>query len=111
LLSKRINYSKNKRRSTHDSGIDTSTHVFLEIVGDTVRVRASKAAFGELALIENNDGIKSLARVVGLDQDIVTLQIFGGSKGISTDAKWGFLASFRCDLFRKYSRQDFSRFW
>lgn len=63
----------------------------LEIVGDTLRIRAKQAAFGELALVENNDGMKSLARVVGLDQDIVTLQIFEGSKGISTDAEVGFL--------------------
>lgn len=63
----------------------------LEIVGDTLRVRAQTAAFGELALIEKGDGTKSLARVVGLDKDIVTLQIFEGSKGISTDAEIQFL--------------------
>lgn len=63
----------------------------LEIVGDTIRVKAKQVAFGELALCENVDGEKSLARVVGLDNDIVSLQIFAGSKGISTDAEVIFL--------------------
>lgn len=63
----------------------------LEIVGDTIRVKAKKAAFGELALVENIDGEKSLAKVVGLDNDIVSLQIFIGSKGISTGAEVSFL--------------------
>lgn len=63
----------------------------LEIVGDTIRVRAQKAAFGELATVENIDGETSLAKVVGLDNDIVSLQVFAGGKGISTDAKVSFL--------------------
>lgn len=63
----------------------------LEIVGDTIRVKAPNVAFGELALIKNSDGAQSLARVVGLDKEIVSLQIFEGTKGISTDAKVGFL--------------------
>lgn len=63
----------------------------LEIVGDTIRVRAKDAAFGELAMVENVDGEKSLARVVALDNDIVSLQVFTGGKGISTDAKVAFL--------------------
>lgn len=63
----------------------------LEIVGDTIRVKAKGVALGELALVENIDGEKSLARVVRLDKDIVSLQVFEGSKGISTDAEVGFL--------------------
>lgn len=63
----------------------------LEIVGDTIRVKAKNVAFGELALVESFDGEKSLARVVGLDKDIVSLQVFEGSKGISTDAGVEFL--------------------
>jgi V/A-type H+/Na+-transporting ATPase subunit B len=63
----------------------------LEIVGDTIRVKAKEVAFGELALCENVDGEKSLAKVVGLDNEIVSLQIFAGSKGISTDAEVSFL--------------------
>src|SRR5262245_5148558 len=63
----------------------------LEIVGDTIRVKAEGSAFGELAVVENVDGEHSLAKVVGLDNDIVSLQVFAGGKGISTDASVSFL--------------------
>jgi len=63
----------------------------LEIVGDLIRVRAQDVAFGELAMIENIDGERSLAKVVDLDRDVVSLQVFSGGKGLSTDAKVSFL--------------------
>lgn len=63
----------------------------LEIVGDTIRVKAENVAFGELALVENIDGEKSFAKVVALDNDVVSLQVFVGGKGISTEAKVSFL--------------------
>ncbi|MDD1633681.1 MAG: V-type ATP synthase subunit B, partial [Methylococcaceae bacterium] len=63
----------------------------LEIVGDLIRVKAQGVAFGDLAMIENIDGDKSLAKVVNLDRDIVSLQVFAGGKGLSTDAKVIFL--------------------
>lgn len=63
----------------------------IEIVGDTIRVKAKHIAFGELAVCKNVDGETSLAKVVGLDNEIVSLQIFAGSKGISTDAEVSFL--------------------
>ncbi|MEY3287766.1 MAG: hypothetical protein RLZZ419_8 [Pseudomonadota bacterium] len=63
----------------------------LEIVGDLIRVRAQDVAFGDLAMIENIDGELSLAKVVNLDRDIVSLQVFAGGKGLSTDAKVNFL--------------------
>ncbi len=63
----------------------------LEIVGDTIRVRAKNAAFGDLAVVENVDGEESLAKVVELDRDIVSLQVFSGSKGLSTEAGVRFL--------------------
>ena len=59
----------------------------LEIVGDIIRVRAEGVAFGDLAMIENIDGEQSLAKVVDLDRDTVSLQVFAGGKGLSTDAK------------------------
>lgn len=58
----------------------------LEIVGDTIRVKARGVALGETALVENTDGEKSLAKVVDLDHDIVSLQVYSGGKGLSTDA-------------------------
>lgn len=63
----------------------------LAIVGDTIRVRAAGAAFGDLAEVQNPDGETSLARVVELDRDEVTLQVFAGGKGLSTDAAVRFL--------------------
>lgn len=63
----------------------------LEIVGDTIKVRAERAAFGELAIVENTDGEMSLAKVVALDRDIVSLLVFAGGKGMSTDAGVRFL--------------------
>ena len=35
-----------------------------EIVGDTIRVKAEGAAFGDLAVVENVDGETSQAKVV-----------------------------------------------
>jgi V/A-type H+-transporting ATPase subunit B len=63
----------------------------LEIVGDTIRVRAKEVAFGDIALVENIDGEQSIAKVVDLDRDIVSLQVFAGGKGLSTDASVSFL--------------------
>jgi len=63
----------------------------LEIVGDTIRVKADGAALGELAVVENVDGDSSLAKVVSIDHDIVSLQVFAGGKGLSTDAGVRFL--------------------
>ncbi len=63
----------------------------LAIVGDTIRVKAEGAAFGELAIVENVDGETSPAKVVELDRDIVSLQVFAGGKGLSTEASVRFL--------------------
>ena len=63
----------------------------LEIVGDTIRVKAQGAAFGDLAIVENVDGEISQAKVVALDGDIVSLQVFAGGKGLSTRAVVRFL--------------------
>ncbi len=63
----------------------------LEIVGDTIRVKARGVAFGDVALVENPDSEKSIAKVVGLDRDTVSLQVYTGGKGLSTDAGVSFL--------------------
>jgi len=63
----------------------------LEIVGDTIRVRAKNVAFGDVAVVENTDGETSIAKVVELDHDIVSLQVFAGGKGLSTGAGVRFL--------------------
>ncbi len=58
----------------------------LEIVGDTIRVKSKNVSFGDLAMVENTNGEQSLAKVVELNQDIVSLQVFAGGKGLSTNA-------------------------
>ncbi|WP_170409132.1 V-type ATP synthase subunit B [Ruegeria atlantica] len=70
----------------------------LEIVGDTIKVRVplngSKDAavrFNDLAVIESVDGHKTLAQAILIDWDVVTLQVFSGTKGISTEATATFL--------------------
>lgn len=62
-----------------------------EITGDMVRLRARGAAMGELAVLQNTDKSTSLARVIDLHRDRVTLQVFAGSKGLSTHARVRFL--------------------
>ena len=71
----------------------------LEIVGDILKVEvpvdsnATKpvARFGDLALIEDRTGNTSPAQVIRLEGSEVSLQVFSGTKGISTEATVRFL--------------------
>jgi V/A-type H+-transporting ATPase subunit B len=63
----------------------------VDIAGDTARLRAAGVALGELAWVDNADGERLLARAIELDGEMVTLQLFGGSKGLSTNASVHFL--------------------
>lgn len=70
----------------------------LEIVGDTLKVyvppeqsQDTKVRFGDIALIEGDEGATSLAQVIAIDRENVTLQVFSGTKGISTAATATFL--------------------
>lgn len=63
----------------------------LDIVGDTIRVKARDVALGDLGVVENVGGDSSMAKVVGLERDIATLQVFAGGKGLSTGARVRFL--------------------
>jgi V/A-type H+-transporting ATPase subunit B len=63
----------------------------LEIVGDVIRVRATGVALEDLAVVENVDGSTSPAKVVGLERNVASLQVFAGGKGLSTQAKVRFL--------------------
>lgn len=66
------------------------THV-LSLVGDILKVRARNVGLGELAVVENWDGDQSLAQVIEMQQDEVSLQVFTGGKGLSTEARVRFL--------------------
>ena len=70
----------------------------LEIVGDILKVRVPApvggeggVAFDDLAIVQDLRGFRSLARVIRLDHDVVSLQVFAGTKGLSTEASVQFL--------------------
>lgn len=63
----------------------------LEIVGDLIKVRARDVGYVDLAIIENRDGETSLSQVVEINEDIVSLQVFAGGRGLSTAATVRFL--------------------
>ena len=56
------------------------------IVGDILKVRAHDVGLGDIAIVEMPDGEQSLAQVIQLEGDEVSLQVFGGGKGLSTQA-------------------------
>src|SRR5215470_1324880 len=61
------------------------------IVGDILKVRAHDVGLGDLAIVELPDGEQSLAQTIQLEGDEVSLQVFGGGKGLSTQATVRFL--------------------
>lgn len=60
------------------------------IVGNVVSVKAKEVAYEDLAEIKSSRG-NSLAQVIKLEGDLVSLQVFAGSRGISTDDEIRFL--------------------
>ena len=63
----------------------------LSIVGDILKIHARDVGLGELAVVDNWDGDQSLAQVIGIDNEDVSLQVFTGGKGLSTEARVRFL--------------------
>lgn len=62
----------------------------LSIVGNVITVKAEDVVYEELAEITTQRG-KSLAQVIKLEDDIVSLQVFAGSRGVSTNDEIRFL--------------------
>jgi V/A-type H+-transporting ATPase subunit B len=62
----------------------------LNIVGNVITVKAPDVSYEELAEITSHRG-KSLAQVIKLDEDLVSLQVFAGSRGISVNDEVRFL--------------------
>ena len=60
------------------------------IVGNVITVRADGVRSGDLALVTTPTG-SSYANVIKLDGELVSLQVFSGANGISTDAAVRFL--------------------
>jgi len=72
----------------------------LEIVGDILKVqvpaitdkhKGAAVRLGELAMLEQTDGERSLAQVNSINRDVISLQIFTGTKGVSTSSTVTFL--------------------
>jgi V/A-type H+-transporting ATPase subunit B len=61
-----------------------------EITGNIATLKAVGIGLGELAVIES-PGKTTLGQVIRLNGDNVTVQVFGGTKGISTDDRVRFL--------------------
>jgi V/A-type H+-transporting ATPase subunit B len=62
-----------------------------QIAGPVVTLKAEGVAYGELARISLKDGNQTYAQVIKLRDDEVTLQVFAGSKGVSTGDEVEFL--------------------
>ncbi len=62
----------------------------LQIAGDVITVEAEGVGYFEIASIATRSGV-SLAQVIRLDGKRVSLQVFAGSRGISTGDKVKFL--------------------
>ncbi len=62
----------------------------LSIVGNVITVKAAGVAYEELAEVTSKRG-KSLAQVIKLEDDLVSLQVFAGSRGVSTEDEVRFL--------------------
>ncbi|MCF7891930.1 MAG: V-type ATP synthase subunit B [Candidatus Omnitrophica bacterium] len=62
----------------------------LSIVGNVITVKAKDVSYEELAEVRSSRG-KSLAQVIKVDNDLVSLQVFAGSRGVSTNDQVIFL--------------------
>jgi len=71
----------------------------LEISGDIIRVEVPPGGhdsdgaprFNDLAVVRTADADRSLAQVIDLQERAVALQVFSGTKGVSTDSEVRFL--------------------
>lgn len=60
------------------------------VIGNVITVRASGVAYGETAVVQTRFG-DSLAEVIRLKNDLVSLQVFAGGRGVSTSDNVTFL--------------------
>jgi V/A-type H+-transporting ATPase subunit B len=65
-------------------------HRIENIAGNVINLRASGVRYRELAEVTSR-GRSSLAQVIRLRDDLVSLQVFAGARGVATDARVRFL--------------------
>ncbi|QXP83356.1 V-type ATP synthase subunit B [Methylococcus sp. Mc7] len=73
----------------------------LSIVGDIIKIEvpaigeaglgAVEVRLGDLAMIEDTAALRSVAQVIRIEQEQVSLQVFSGTRGFSTQASVHFL--------------------
>jgi V/A-type H+-transporting ATPase subunit B len=61
------------------------------VVGDILKLKARDVGLGDIAIVELADGDESMAQVIQLEGEEVSLQVFTGGKGLATDATVRFL--------------------
>jgi V/A-type H+/Na+-transporting ATPase subunit B len=66
-------------------------HHVENISGNVISIRATGVKYKELAEVTSRTGT-SLAQVIRLHEDEVSLQVFAGAKGVATDAQVRFLS-------------------
>ena len=61
--------------------------VVQKIVGMTIEATGLNAPLGSICLIENSDGHRSQAQIVGFSEDAILMMSFSGPIGIEPEAK------------------------
>ena len=61
--------------------------VVQKIVGMTIEATGLNAPLGSICLIENSDGSRSQAQIVGFSEDAILMMSFSGPTGIESEAK------------------------
>ena len=62
-----------------------------DIIGDMLKIKAKEVGLEDIAVVHHQNGNSSLAKVVELEGEFAFLQIFSGSKGVSTGDEIHFL--------------------
>lgn len=75
----------------------------IDMRGNLITVAAENVSLGEIAKVHKKNGLTTYASVLRIDEDLVTLQVFESTRGISTGDKVTFLskqmtATFTSDL-------------
>ena len=65
-------------------------HRIDNIAGNVINLRAENVKYRELAQVSSRTGT-SLAQVIKLKENEVSLQVFAGARGVATDARVRFL--------------------
>jgi len=74
------------------------TKIF-DIVGDIIRIKVtsggpgdeSRPCLNDLAVVDSDRGFRSLAQVINIDRDVISLQVNSGTKGLPNNASVRFL--------------------